>query len=185
MTQVMVNVGGVERTYKSEDVSGDVYAPTPKAKQLQALAFFNEQLFETPKWLMDPVVVNKVTSPEDPDFVGDLQERVINTLLDSSIFSRLTGNIAQFGESRSLPLDEYVSTLHKYIWSGLATGAPVDIYRRNLQKDYIGAEAGIILSVQPGPSETDASSVVRADIVRVQKEMMAALPRYTGINREH
>ncbi|HEY4289866.1 MAG TPA: zinc-dependent metalloprotease [Puia sp.] len=185
MTQVMVNIGGVERTYKSEDVPGDIYVPTSKAKQLEALSFFNDQLFNTPKWLLDPTVINKVSNPAEPDYVGDLQQRVINTLVDSSTFGRLSGNIAQFGPARSLSISEYVSTLHKYIWDGLATGGPMDSYRRNMQKSYIGAESDIVLSLQPAVAETDYAGVVRTDMARVQKEMTAALPKYTGLDREH
>ena len=185
MKQVMVNIGGIERTYKSEDVAGDIYAPTSKAKQLEALGFFNEQLFLTPKWLLDPAVVNKVTSPQDPDFVGDLQERVINTLLDSSTFSRLSANIAQFGTAKTLPIEEYVSTLHKFIFTSLATGSVLDVYQRDMQKTFIGAASDIVLSTQPAVAETDAASIVRADLARVQREMTAALPRYTGLDRQH
>src|SRR6202012_3256144 len=103
------------RTFKSEDVGGGGYVPTSKAKQLEARACVNEQLFISPKWLLDPAVVNKTVSPEDPDFVGDLQQRVINTLLDSSTFSRLTANIGQFGTAKALSLEEYIGALHKYI----------------------------------------------------------------------
>ena len=185
MTQVMVNIGGVERNYKSEDETGDVYAPVPKDRQIEALAFFNEQLFNTPTWLMDPAITNKVVSPEDPDYVGDLQVRAVNTLLDSSTFGKLNACIAQFGIVRTLSIREYLATLHKYMWSGLATAQPMDEYRRNMQRTYIGAEADLVLSLNPAISETETASTVRGDLERLQKEMTAAVPRYSGINKEH
>ncbi|HXO76435.1 MAG TPA: zinc-dependent metalloprotease, partial [Puia sp.] len=110
MSQVLVNVGGVERTYKTEDDGTDIYAPVAKAKQLQALAFLNEQLFNTPLWIMPQAITNKIVSPNDPDFVGDLQVRAINSLLDSITFMKLNGNIGQFGVTKSLSLQEYLGT---------------------------------------------------------------------------
>ena len=77
MGHVLTNIGGVERTYQSEDTGGDVYAPVSRAKQKQALAFLNEQLFTTPLWLLDPTVTRKVVNPLEPNFVGDLQARVL------------------------------------------------------------------------------------------------------------
>jgi hypothetical protein len=185
MSHVLTNVGGVERTYRSEEATGDVYAPTPKARQQQALAFFNEELFTTPTWLLDPAVVSKVTSPEDPDVAGDLQVRVLNSLLDTATFSKLAANTSRFGPAASYSQDEFLSTLHKYIWGVLATGRPMDVYRRNLQKSYVGALSDILVSINPNVTETDAYSLARADLLRVQKEINAALPRYAGMDRAH
>ncbi|MFM8871641.1 MAG: zinc-dependent metalloprotease, partial [Actinomycetota bacterium] len=43
--------------------AADVYEPTPKATQKEAVAFLNKQLFQTPEWLLDKNVLNKITSP--------------------------------------------------------------------------------------------------------------------------
>jgi hypothetical protein len=185
MGHVLTSVGGVERTYKSEETAGDVYAPVPKTKQLQALAFFNGELFTTPSWLLDPAVTSKVSSPIDPDFVADLQVRVLNTLLDTSVFRKLSANIGRFGEATALPLEEYMTALHKYIWGGLATGRPMDSYRRGLQKSYIGALSDIVLSLNPVVTETEYYSLARAELVRLKGEMTFAAPKYTGMDRSH
>ena len=187
MGHVLTNVGGVERTYKSEETAGDVYTPVSKTKQLQALAFFNEELFTTPTWLLDRTVTSRVLDPnsDNAEFLGDLQVRVLNTLLDTSIFNRLVTNIDLYGPAAGFPLDEYLGTLHKYIWGGLATGQPMDDYRRNLQKSYIGALSDIVLSLSPAVSETDYASLARTDLAKVQKEMKATLGRYTGMDQAH
>ena len=186
MGHVLTNVGGVERTYKSEETAGDVYMPVSKTKQLQALSFFNEELFTTPTWLLNRTVTSKVVDPANPgDFVDDLQVRVLNTLLDTSIFNKLVTNINLYGPAAGFPLDEYLGTLHKYIWGGLATGQPMDNYRRNLEKTYIGALSDIVLSLSPAVSETDYASLARADLAKVQAEMKAALGRYTGLDKAH
>jgi len=53
----------------------------------------------------------------------------------------------------------------------------MDSYRRNLQKAYIGSEQNILLSTSPDYTETDASTVIRMDILQLQKEIAAAIPR--------
>ncbi len=50
---VLKNVGGIYEVPKSVEQAGDVYMPTPKATQKEAIAFFNKQLFTTPTWLLE------------------------------------------------------------------------------------------------------------------------------------
>ena len=185
MGHVLTNVGGVERTYQSEDMGGDVYAPVSRSKQKQALTFLNEQLFITPVWLLEPTVTRKVANPLETNFVGDLQVRVLNTLLDSSMFAKLAANTARFGTAASYPTEEFVSDLHRDIWGGLATGKPMDLYRRNLQKTYIGALSDILASLNPGITETEAFGLARADLQRVLNEMTMHVQKYAGLDRMH
>ncbi len=185
MGHVLQNVGGIERTWKSEEQSGDVYAPVPRTKQEQALAFFNEQLFITPTWLLDPAVTSKIKVPRKLDFVADLQIKILNTLIDADLLNSLGSYASLYGAGRSLPPYDLLSRLHKYIWVNLATGQPMDLYRRNLQKSYIGALADIKTSAKPEIRETEAYALACADMDRIKKEIMAALPRYSGIDRDH
>ena len=185
MGHVLTNIGGVERTYQSEDTGGDVYAPVPRAKQKQALAFFNDQLFTAPLWLLDPTVTRKVVNPLDENFVSDLQVRVLNTLLDTSTFFKLEANAARFGTAASYPAEEFLGDLHRYIWGGLAAGKPMDLYRRNLQKSYIGALSDIQASVKPEITETEAYGLARADLQRVLNEMTLHVQKYTGLDKVH
>jgi hypothetical protein len=185
MGHVLTNIGGVERTYQSEDTGGDVYAPVPRAKQKQALAFLNDQLFTTPLWLLEPTVTRKVVNPLDENFVSDLQVRVLNTLLDTSTFFRLEANTTRFGTAASYPAEEFLGDLHRYIWAGLATGKPMDLYRRNLQKTYIGALSDILASLKPAIAETEAYGLARADLQRVLNEMTLHVQKYIGLDRTH
>jgi len=186
IVHVLTNVGGIERTYKTEEMNGDVYAPVPKEKQLQALAFFNKEVFTTPGWLLDPVINNKIISPTDPDFVCDLQVRLLNTLMDTSRFNALASLTSRFGEDRTLSQSQYLDTLHFYIWHSLTSGKPMDVYQRNLQKTYLGNLSDILLSMYPGITETETYSLAYADMLRLQKELNEALEKYTNsIDRSH
>jgi hypothetical protein len=183
MSQVLTNVGGVERTYKSEDQAGDIYAPVPKTMQLQALAFFNDQLFNTPTWLLNPSIINKIPpAADEPDFVGDVQVRVLNSLLDTARLAAISELNIRFGTEKTLTQSEYIADIHQYIWSDLTTGKPMDFYRRDLQKSYIGALVDILLAVDPKVAESESYSTARTELVRLQKELETALPRFNNPN---
>jgi len=57
------NIGGYYETQKSVEQDGSVYEVTPKAVQKEAVAFINNQLFVTPTWMLDPKILDKISSP--------------------------------------------------------------------------------------------------------------------------
>src|SRR5215831_3029968 len=72
MGHVAKNVGGIQETFKSVEEPGDVYEVTPKAVQKDAVAFLNKQLFQTPIWLLDKNILNKFSSPNNIESVGNI-----------------------------------------------------------------------------------------------------------------
>jgi hypothetical protein len=178
MQHVMSNIGGLYTTPRSETDGKSVYEPTPKALQQEAVAFYNKELFTTPYWILNPAIASRASGAGQPDFVEDLQVKVLNKLMDIGKIDLLLANERAF-KNHSYPLDEYVSAIHAGIWSELKNGKTIDVYRRNLQKSYVANLQQILLSSTPGNIETDAFSVLRADILRLQKEVNYALPKTT------
>jgi hypothetical protein len=178
MNHVLKNLGGVYYNIKSDNQPGAVYTPATKRRQRDALYFFNTQLFQTPYWLLNQNVLNKVNMPTGPNFVEDIQVRVLNSLLDMGRINKLIANTAQFGE-QSYPVDEYLATIHKGIWQELKGDGLVKIgsYRRNLQKSYWGAVLEMLSARDPASTETDASSLLKADVLLLQIEVKRAIPR--------
>lgn len=179
MMHVLKNLTGVYYTVRGEDQPGNVYDLPTLAMQREALSFFNDQLFNTPYWLMDKKVTEKTGEPVYPNFVEDLQVRMLNTLLDAKQINLMLDNLEQFGPQKALTAVEYISIIHKGIWKELhSPGAIViDVSRRNLQKSYLGALKDVLISGTPEDTETDAYSIIRADLAYVQGEIAAALPR--------
>ncbi|HXD76657.1 MAG TPA: hypothetical protein VN616_02555 [Puia sp.] len=103
---------------------------------------------------------------------------VLNKLLDIATIDRLLANQRQFG-ARAYPVEDYLAVIHRGIWGDLASGRVIDAYRRNLQKSYIGSLQNILLSTKADQTETDGFSLVRADILAIQREVAAALPKVT------
>lgn len=187
MNHVLRNVAGIDYTIKSEEQKGPVYEPTPKNMQQQALKFFDEQLFDTPYWLMNRTVLDKVSLPEEPNFIEDTQVKVLNSLLDITRINKLLEETKQFG-AKSYPAEEYIATIHRYIWKELLAGGLVrmDGYRRNLQKSYFSDLFTILSAKDEANSETDASSIIKADLEVLKHQIKQAIPKAADpINRYH
>ena len=207
MGHVLTNVGGVYETFKSVEQPGDVYEATPKERQKEAVAFLNKQLFETPTWLLDKNIQNKIGSlltserpvaaPGANATVMTIQTSTLNRLLDPQLLYKLAASSSRFG-SGTYGMDEMLDDTRKGVWSELSTRKPIDTYRRNLQKFYaeklisdlapaditiniIGAPRGVNFGglLPVNTKNTDVTSVVRAQLRTLQAEINAAIPGTT------
>jgi ribosomal protein S18 acetylase RimI-like enzyme len=194
MGHVTKNVGGVQETLKSVEQPGDVYEATPKATQREAVDFLNKQLFATPTWLLNKDILDKFSNPGIEDQVSTVQTGTLKSLLSAARLYRLAVCTARFGSS-AYGVDELLADTKKGIWSELTTGAPIDIYRRNLQKQYVQALIALITAEAPPPPPanlprglvvftgdirfTDVPSVARAQLVELRGEIGAAITRET------
>jgi len=200
MGHVLKNVGGIYETPKSIEEKGDVYEPTPKAMQKEAVAFLNKQLFETPTWLIDKAILNKFSSPLGNETVANTQASILNSLLSSTRLNRITASNARFG-STAYSLIEVLEDAKKGIFSELSTKKPVDYYRRNLQKVYVDAlinnlptsstsSASVIVFSFGGGStntkNTDVSSAARGQLTQLRNELnVAAATTADTLTRYH
>lgn len=204
MGHVLTNVGGVYETFKSVEQPGDVYEATPKERQKEAVAFLNKQLFETPTWLLDKNIQNKIGSlltserpvavPGANATVMTIQTSTLNRLLDPQLLYKLVASSNRFG-SGTYGIDEMLDDTRKGVWSELSTRKPIDTYRRNLQKFYADklisdlAPADITITIIGAPrgvnfggllpvntKNTDVTSVVRGQLRTLQAEINAAIP---------
>jgi len=183
---VTKNVGGIYETPKSIEESGDVYEPTPKALQQEAVAFLNKQLFETPTWLLDTSILNKITDPVSSELVGNIQSSVLNSLLSASRLNRLVTCSNRFGDKNTYSLEDMMDDVSRGIWSELASHKTIDGYRRNLQKAYVEALINIINPSAPSsggfggpqmnPKNTDVASMARAQLTALKTKVDAAIP---------
>jgi hypothetical protein len=186
------NIGGYYETQKSVEQDGSVYEVTPKAVQKEAVAFINNQLFATPTWMIDPKILDKISSPTG-DQLGSLQDNTLGSLLSSARLTRMTTSSKRFPNSYDIA--ELFSDLKKGIFSELSSKKAIDGYRRNLQKSYVErmssllgnapAGGGITISIGgavsagPDPKKTDVTSVVRAHLASLRSEIQATIPATT------
>ena len=188
MGHVVKNVGGIYETPKSVEQTGeDVYEPTPKPIQEEAVAFLNKQLFETPTWLLDKNILNKITNPVMAEQVGNVQVSVLNSLLSGARLNRMATATNRFGEQNTYTLDKMMDDVKKGVWSELASKKTIDGYRRNLQKAYVEALINVLNPppAQPGmqvnamnftTKNSDAISIARGQLAELKTEIAAAIP---------
>jgi len=194
MGHVTKNVGGVQETFKSVEQPGDVYEATPKATQKDAVDFLNKQLFATPAWLLNKEVLNKFANPGTEELLSRVQDNTLRSLLSASRLYRLTICTGRYGAA-AYSVDDLLTDAKKGVWSELPAGAPIDIYRRNLQKVYIEALDNLVNPTPPmaPPAglprglviftgdirNTDIPSIARAQLVELRSEITAAIPKET------
>jgi len=179
------NIGGYYETPKSVEQDGVVFEVTPKAMQKEAVAFLNTQLFNTPTWMLDNKILDKINSPAG-DQLGSLQDNTLASILSASRLTRMATSSNRFANAYGV--DELLTDLKKGIWSELPARKKIDGYRRNLQKSYVermisllgGGGASLTISMGgaissgPDPKKTDVTSVVRAQLSSLRSEALAA-----------
>jgi hypothetical protein len=188
MFHVLKNVGGVYETPKSVEQQGDVYEPTPKAIQQDAIAFLNKQLFETPEWLLDTKILNKISNPVSNELVSNTQTNALNSLLSSTRLNRMVQSSSRFGAATTYTLDQILEDLKKGVWSELSSHKAIDPYRRNLQKTYVEDLISLLNPAAPSSGmnifvigsaptkNSDVVSVARAQLVALKNEINSSLP---------
>ncbi len=194
LNHVLSNIGGIYRTYRSEDEKKPVFTATPKKLQQEAIVFFDKELFTTPFWLMNATVQDRDMEPiYDPkknatgaNFVEDMQVRTLNTLLDAVLLHQIMANHTRFG-SGGYTVTEHINAMHNSIWKELKVpNVKMDSYRRNLQKSYVGALLDIVKTTNPETLETDLSSLVKVELQKLRSNIKSAIPKATEpLNKYH
>lgn len=183
MGHVLKNVGGIYETPKSIEQPGNVYEPTPKDIQKDAVAFLNKHLFATPEWLLNTNILNKITNPAGAESVTTLQINILNSLLSAPRMNRMAVSANRFGTKDSYTLDMMMDDVKNGIWNELNTRKPIDGFRRSLQKAYVEALNRIInpaevpanAAVAANMWNTDAVSVARGQLMSLRKQVDAAI----------
>ncbi|MEJ7830820.1 MAG: zinc-dependent metalloprotease, partial [Segetibacter sp.] len=128
------NIGGIMTTPKTVEQQGVVLEYVSKAKQKEAMSFLQEQLFKTPKWLVNSNITN-LTGDNKLTTISTVQDQVLTRLLSASTFSKLLRFEAE--STTAYTATEMMNDLRKGILNEVNTRQPIDIYRRNLQKSFI------------------------------------------------
>ena len=188
---VITNVGGVKNDRKKPGQQGEVFTPIAAKQQSASVDWLLANAFNTPTWLNPIKFINNIQHASHVDNMRSLQVRYLNALLSPDRLTRLMEN-----EVRNVDYDanDMVGQLQKGIWSELASGSKIDIYRRNLQKAYID-RMGFMLAVQPTSaaaaqqratgtpvnlSQSDLRSIARAHLIKLSQQLKVAAPKHQG-----
>ena len=187
---VTTNIGGVYQYYKTSDQEGAVYTHVDKTHQKSCLTFLNQNLFETPYWMINKEILNKIEYAGTTERIRSLQSSYLNRILDFGRMARMIENEALNG-SNSYSLNEMMVDLKDGIWSELEKGKSIDVYRRNLQRSYISRLAFIMKNDQesrPGWEDyitnvkvnvSDIRSVTTGSLTELKKDLKKAIKKYS------
>lgn len=195
MGHVAKNIGGVYETPKSYDEKGDVYVPVSKEMQKKAIAFLNEQALTTPTWLIDQNILRKFDQSGVVDRIRSFQTNVLNNMLGVDKLSRII-EFETTNPATAYSSAEFLSDVRKGVWSELATGKNIDTYRRNLQRAYIERFAALLTPPanqdalppnmrRPDQTLTDIRPIAKTELKTIQRQILAAMPKYTATNKAH
>lgn len=170
---VITIVGGMYINAKTVEEKGDPYIPVPKTRQKQAVAFLNEQVFQTPQWLFNKEIASKRAVSGD---VTRLGTSVLASLLSSA--DRIQRNNRTFSEADNYSVPEFFNDVKKGVWNELATGATINGYRRDLQTTYLNYFLEMIKMPADKPVgilQVEQMALARQHLAALQKEIKAAL----------
>ncbi len=187
------NIGGVYETFKVAEQDEPVYEPTPKALQRDALAYMNRQVFQTPKWLIDKKIWDKINAPGTSDPLASAQEGALATLLTLDRLNRMQYAAERFGADKAYSAIEMMNDLQTDLFSELKSNKAIDNYRRMLQKSYVeklnnllnpasNNAATIIIGgggfsnpyASGANSRSDVYSIARAQLTQLRAQVNAA-----------
>lgn len=198
MGHVSRYVGGVYKTPRVVEDSEPVYEFTEKTKQSGAVAFLNQQLFNTPTWLINQNIFAR-TGGDPLSIIGNIQDGTLRRLFSSSTLDKLIQTETALGNN-GYKMTDLFSDLKKGIWTELSAKKPIDVYRRNLQKSYISildnllnpSAKGTATATFPGAApavdteNSDINSVVMAHLASLKTEVNAAAAASTdAMTRYH
>lgn len=191
MGHVSNNIGGVYEQYKTYDQEGAVYTPVDREYQKNCLLFVQEQLFQTPQWLIVPDIFNKIEYSGSIERIRSLQVRTLDNILSLGKLARMIENQTING-TNAYSLLEMMGDLRKGLWSETRSGNTIDTYRRNLQKAHIerlaylmtaesegkkGNSGGYQKSTPINTGQSDIRSIARAELNILKKELKNAINR--------
>lgn len=169
-------IGGQMETPKTVEQSGSVYEVVAKKDQQEALQFLNENIFTTPQWLLKKDIFEK-TGKAPVKTVEEMQNGVLGRILSPMVLQSLYQSEAV--DQNSYSLIEYFSDLN----NSIIKKDNVDIYGRNLQRNYV--DILIKLIDTKNSDKSDVSAIVRGNLNTIKKDLAAKTASDDLVNKYH
>jgi hypothetical protein len=191
MGHVSSNIGGIYEHYKTYDQEGAVYTHVDEATQRRAMEFMHKHLFDTPEWLLDQNIFNKIQYDGSIESMRKMQSRWLDYIFDFGRLARTIENEAINGDE-AYTIIEVMEDMRNGIWKELQSGGEIDVYRRNLQRAYIDRLEYLMTEKAPSipaafkrfvsvtdvnESQSDIRAVVRAELNTLSKQVKTAVNR--------
>jgi len=181
MGHVTQIVGAFDSFEKHGGQDGVRFNLVPKARQVAAVKFLNDNAFATPTMLLRPEVLRRIEPAGALTRIRTAQLQVLNSLLSAQRFDRLVEEEAIDGSAAYRP-SEFLSDLRKGIFGELyatpnTTTVKIDAYRRNLQRAYLDLISTRLNGAQR--ANDDQRPMFRGELKTIAADAAAALARTT------
>ncbi len=198
MGHVANNIGGVYQYYKTADQDGDVYSHVSKEHQKACVNFLNNHLFNTPYWMIEKDILNKIEFAGMTNRIRTVQSSYLNNILDFGKMARMIENEALNGNN-AYTLENFMNDVKNGIWSELRNEKKIDVYRRNLQRSYILRLGYIMANEQPrrqgsfwanyttpvNVAVSDIRSSTLGILLNLRKELSKSVKKYSDQNTKN
>jgi hypothetical protein len=184
-------VGGQYKQEKRIGQSGPVFTPVEPARQKAAVQFLLDNAYTTPTWLLDRSILGKLEPSGSLNRVGNAQVRSLGSLLSNDRLQRMVEFEALAANKRDVyPVATFLADVRAGLWKELGSGAPIDAFRRRLQRVYLETMNTKINPPAPAPGGQGGGGgggfgqqapVCTADFRPILKAEMRAL--YAAIGR--
>ena len=198
MGHVANNIGGVYQYYKTADQDGAVYTHVSREHQKACVNFLNNHLFNTPYWMIEKDILNKIEFAGMTNRIRTVQSSYLNNILDFGKMARMIENEALNGNN-AYTLENFMNDVKNGIWSELRNGKKIDVYRRNLQRTYIQRLGYIMANEQPrrqgsfwanyttpvNVAVSDIRSSTLGTLLNLRKELSKSVKKYSDQNTKN
>ena len=177
-------VGAMAKQEKNAGQAGEVYTPVSKKRQQDAVKFLNDEVFTTPKYLIDNTILRKIESEGSVSRITGAQSRALSSLVSNIRLSRMVEyETVQGNKAEVYTAGEMLTDLRRGLWKEIYSGAPIDAYRRRLQTTYLDAMAGKIKPAAsaaggfggPAVNTADFRPILKDEMHLLDKELAAAI----------
>ena len=169
---VAANIGGVDWTRQVQGQEGRPFTIIDREQQRRAMDYLDRQVFTTPSWMIDEEIIFRIRASGTPDQIRQLQVSGLNNVLQVARMKRLIEQEAMLG-SQACTLGEMLSDLRASIWRELGAGAPIDTYRRNLQRAWVDRMATLMEDDEAMQSDIAPRARGELETIRTQARQAA------------
>jgi hypothetical protein len=154
LTHVTNIIGAAESQEKYGSQQGVRFVPVTRTRQQEAVHFLNENAFKTPTFFVDEDVLRRIEPSGEVARIFAAQSGILNSLLANAKLLRISEYESQAKNGNGYSIPEVFSDVRRGLFSELATGAKIDVYRRALQRAYI---ENLNVKINPPPPSAAAT----------------------------
>lgn len=164
LSSVVKQIGGVRENRFLGGRGGDSYTRTTPKEQKAAIRYLLDDALNTPKWLTDPAVLNRIRVFDVAAPVITTQNQILTSMMSPLRF-RLLEDAEMVKHGSGMEANQYLATIQSGVFRELKTTKPVvDVYRRELQRAYIEQLKGFSGETQRINNANAAQAFMNSDI---------------------